>query len=140
MTKHGFHLLVAATVLVLAAAGFAAQVSSLRVASRVILSATPQAIGQKSGREELAIQVDSDAAGAAYCGYTSALLSVTPGTGSGFRYSAGSGRVICKYPDQELYCMSADGAILSVDEAYVRTSTPTATPTETPTATPTNTP
>lgn len=136
MGKQGLHLVLAVLGLVLAwpVYLFAQNVSSLRVASRVVLSATPQAIGSRSGREELAIQVDSNSAGPAYCGYSSSTLSRTPGPGSGFRYAASSGRVLCKYPDQELYCMSADGAILSFDEAYVRTATPTAT------ATPTNTP
>jgi hypothetical protein len=110
----------------------AQNLSALHVAGRVVLNATPRAIGQSTGREELAISVDSDSANAAFCGYTSATLSKTPGTGSGFRYAAGSGRVVCRYADQPLYCIS-DGATVSYDESYVRTSTPTATPTVTPT-------
>lgn len=137
MSKELKHLLVAASGLLfclLGGAALAANLSSQHVASRVVLSLTPQAIGQKAGREELVIQNDSDSANPAICGYSSSTLSKTPGAGSGFSYAAGSGRVICKYPDQELYCIS-DGATLSYDEAYVRTSTPTATPTVTPTPT-----
>lgn len=138
MKNHLTHLIVSVIVLLgaLLGVGLAQNLSSQHVASRVVLSLTPQAIGQASGREELVISVDSDAAGPAYCGYSSSTLSRTPGTGSGFRFGPGSGRVICKYPDQVLYCISADGSIISYDESYQRTSTPTATPTVTPTVTP----
>lgn len=131
-TRHFVLAILAAIVLGVSMAGAAALVGQRR-GGFITLTLTPAIIGNNAGREELIIEVPSDAANPAFCCWggapaTPCVPNRTPGADTGtFQKGAGGGAVICKYPDQQLSCISA-GANLSYDQAFARTATATATP------------
>lgn len=111
----------------------------------VVLSATPQAIGQHEYRNDLHIRNDAASSDSMWCGWDET-VSATPGPDSGVKYGPGDGDSFCVYVDQPLYCYTTGTAVAFYDEAIILTPTPTLTaslthtPTETPTRTATFTP
>lgn len=128
----------ALVVLTVARLAFGAPLVEIRQSRQYVLSATPQAIGNATNRRTQEFFNDRESAGSAVCGYSSSLLSATPGPDNGNIFAPGDGKTICEKADAILYCklLTSDAATLNNTDAYLATATSTPTPTVTPTPTP----
>lgn len=99
----------------------------IRNAGGVVMSETPQAVGNATSRIDYLVHNDGDSTSNVVCGYNPTPLSFTPGPSSGDKLKPGEGKNICTFADQIVYCKTTNGgsAVVYMDESRMVTPTPT---------------